>query len=287
MVVLIRADSGYEPNPGHPGTGTIVEIVCGPGGDEPGTLSNISTRMRVEAGDGALIGGLMVRGNNPKRLLVRAIGPSMTGIDDQLSNPTLELMDAAGHTIAFNDNWNDAPNVQEIVDSTIPPQNELESAILMNLAPGDYTAIVRGADNASGMALVEAYDLSRSDGAKLANISTRGSVETGDNAMIGGFTVLGARPVNILVRAVGPSLPMSGTLANPTLEMRDSTGTVIGTNDDWRTDQEAAITATGMAPGNDLESAIVQQFGPGQFTAIVRGFDDGTGVACVEIYAIP
>ena len=160
------------------------------GGTIPVTLGNISTRLRVETGDNALIGGFIVTGGGPKRVLLRGIGPSLPTAG-HLDNPTLELFNAAGQIIASNDNWRDAPDPQAIIDAGLPPSNDLESAILMDLVPGSYTAILRGAGNTAGIGLVEAYDLDRTAGSKLANISTRGLVGTGDNVLIGGFIVLG------------------------------------------------------------------------------------------------
>src|SRR5205085_6664292 len=145
---------------------------------------------------------------------------------------------------------------------------------------------VRGADNGTGVGLVEVYDLDRTVDSKLANISTRGFVQTGENVLIGGLIVLGQNPLRVIVRAIGPSLPVPGTLANPTLEMHDGSGTLIASNDDWRSDQEAEIIATGIPPTNNLESAIVQNVAPGSYTAIVRGVNGTTGIALVEVYAL-
>ena len=155
-------------------------------GTPPTFLANISTRLRVETGDNALIGGFIIAGTGQKRVLLRAIGPSLP-IDGHLDDPVLELHAANGQTIALNDNWNDASNRQEIIDSTIPPTNDLESAILTNLNPGAYTAIMRGVNDTTGIGVVEAYDLDSAAGSKLANISTRGLVQTGDNVLIAGY----------------------------------------------------------------------------------------------------
>jgi len=204
---------------------------------------------------------------------------------DRLADPILELRDGTGQVLATNDNWIDAPNIQEIIDTTIPPTNDLESAILMTLDPGQYTELVRGVNDGTGTALVEAYDLDRGANSKLVNISTRGIVRSGDDVLIGGVIVLGQHPINVLLRATGPSLGMPGTLSDPVLELRDSAGALIGSNDNWRTDHEAEILATGMAPSNDLESALLQQLAPGQYTAIMSGANAGTGIGLVEAYA--
>ncbi len=221
------------------------------------TLGNISTRMRVETGDNVLIGGFIVTGTQPKKVIVRAIGPSLR-VPGKLENPTLELYGPAG-LITSNDNWQDAPNRQEIIDSTVPPTNDLESAIVTTLPANGtgYTAIVRGASSGTGVGLVEVYDLDRTVDSKLANISSRGFVQTDDNVMIGGFIVVGTGTQRVIVRAIGPSLPVPGALADPTLELYDSNGMVIASNDNWRSDQEAEIIASTVPPTNDLESAIV------------------------------
>src|SRR5207253_5443687 len=170
----------------------------------------------------------------------------------------------------------------------IPPGNNLESAIVATLPANNsaYTAIVRGVNNGTGVGLVEAYDLDRTVNSKLANISTRGFVQTGDNVLIGGLIVLGQNPLRIIVRAIGPSLSITGKLADPTLELRDANGALIRANDNWRSDQQAEIIATGIPPANDLESAIVQNVAAGSYTAIVRGVNGTTGIALVEVYAL-
>jgi hypothetical protein len=257
------------------------------GGTLPVTLGNISTRLRVETGENALIGGFIVIGGGPKRVLLRGIGPSLPSAG-HLDDPTLELFSPSGIAIASNDNWMDAPNSQDIIDTGVPPANDLESAILLDLAPGSYTAILRGAGNTAGVGLVEAYDLDLTAGSKLANISTRGLVGTGDNVLIGGFILLGPDPQRLIVRAIGPSLPVGGTLPDPAVELRDGNGALLQSNDNWRTTQEAEIIATGIPPSNDMESAIVATL-PGNgaaFTAIVRGVNNATGVALVEVYAL-
>jgi len=282
-LVIVQTDPGYAPNPGHAGTGTVVAIVCQTTPSNP--LTNISTRLRVETGNNVLISGFVITGSDPTRILVRASGPSLP-IADRLADPILELRDSAGRTIAANDNWLDAPNVQAIVDTSIPPANTLEPAILMNLNPGGYTAIVRGASNGTGVAIVEVYDLDQVSSSKLTNISSRGFVQTGDNVLIGGLMVPGHDPVRVIVRAVGPSLGVAGALIDPILELRDSDGRLIASNDNWRSDQEAEILATGIAPTSDLESAITRQLLPGKYTAIVRGVNGSTGIALVEVYGL-
>jgi hypothetical protein len=251
----------------------------------PTLFANISTRLSVEPGDNVLIGGFIVTGTGTKTILVRAIGPSLP-VDDHLANPTLELHDSKGGIIASNDNWKDSPHEQAIVDTTIAPTNDMESAILRTVEPDAYTAIVRGVNNTSGVALVEVYDLSPSLDSKLANISTRGNVQTGDNVLIGGTIITGNSAQSVLVRALGPSLGIDGDLANPMLELHDGNGNLLSSNDDWRSTQEAEIEATGIPPSNDLESAIISSLAPGAYTAIVRGVGDTTGIGLVEFYAL-
>jgi hypothetical protein len=252
------------------------------------SLGNISTRLRVGTGNNALIGGFIVAGTQPKKVILRAIGPSMP-VNGALIDPALELYDSGGGLIRFNDNWR-SDQEQDIIATGIPPSNNAESAIMATLpANGSaYSAIVRGANNATGIGLVEVYDLDQTVDSMLANISTRGLVQTGDDAMIAGTIVLGQAAQRVIVRAVGPSLPVPSALADPTLELRDSNGTLIRANDNWRSDQEAEITATGIAPSNDAESAVVATLpaNGAAYTAIVRGANSSTGVALVEVYAL-
>jgi subtilisin family serine protease len=251
------------------------------------SLGNISTRLRVETGDNVLIGGFIVTGTQNKKVIIRAIGPSLP-VAGALQDTVLELHDSSGALIDFNDNWVDAPNKQEIIDSTIPPANDFESAIVTTLPANNvaYTAIVRGVNETIGVGLIEIYDLDQTVDSKLANISTRGLVQTGDNVMIGGFIVLGQNAQRVIVRAIGPSLPVAAVLADPKLEIYDVNGTLLAQNDNWRSDQEAEIIATTVPPSNDLESAIVGPASPGNYTAVVGGVNDTTGVALVEVYAL-
>jgi hypothetical protein len=249
------------------------------------TLANISTRASVQTGDNVLIAGFIINGTQNKRVLLRAIGPSLP-LSDRLMNPVLELHDNTGALIASNDDWGNASNRQEIINTGAPPTNALESAILGPLAPGSYTAIVRGVSNTTGVAVVEGYDLDRTTNSKFANISTRGLVQTGHDVMIGGFILLGDSSQKVIVRAIGPSLPLAGRLADPTLELYDGQGTVIASNDNWRTTQQAEIIATSIPPANDFESAIVRTLAPAPYTTIVRGVDGTIGLALVEIYAL-
>jgi YVTN family beta-propeller protein len=255
-------------------------------------LANISTRMRVLTDENVLIGGFIVTGTDPKPVLLRGIGPSLTGVTGALADPTIELHQG-GTTIAMNDNWKlrpDGGSQQAEIEATgIPPANDLESALVATLNPGAYTAILRGKDNATGVGLVEAYDLGRTANSKLANISTRGFVDTGDNVMIGGLIVVPPNGTNgkIAVRAIGPSLSNSGiqgALQDPTLDLVNSYGVIVRSNNNWRDSQQAEIIAAGLQPSDDRESALIQVVTPGNYTAIVRGSGGTTGVALVEVY---
>ena len=253
------------------------------------TLANISTRLRVETGDNVLIGGFIVTGTQPKKIIVRGIGTSLPFLD-RLENPTLELHGPNGF-IEANDNWVDSPNKQEIRDSTIPPSSDLEAAIVATLPANNagYTAIVRGVNNSTGIGVVEAYDLDNSVDSKLANIATRGFVQTGDNVLIAGTIVVGQAAQKVLVRAIGPSLTVPGKLEDPILELRDANGGLVRGNDNWRTGgQEQEIINTTIPPPNDLESAVVADLpaGGASYTAIVRGVGNTTGIAVVEVYAL-
>ena len=254
-------------------------------------LVNISTRMRVGTNDDVLIGGFIITGTQSQKIILRALGPSLvaSGIAGALSNPTMELRSSSGALIASNDDWQDSSQAAQITSTGIPPTNSRESAIIATLAPGSYTAIVRGVNNTTGIALIEGYELS-SGAAKLANISTRGRVGTGDSVLIGGFIVQGSGPKKLLIRALGPSLgvgsgAISDVLANPSLELRNSAGNLVSSNDNWSSSASAAqISATGIPPTRTEESAILATLAPGNYTAIVRGVNNTTGVALVELY---
>ena len=249
------------------------------------TLGNISTRAVVGTNDNVLIGGFIITGTQPKRVIIRATGPSLP-LPGKLLDPSLTLHDSSGAVIAVNDDWGQSANTQEIINTGIPPSNPSESAIVMSLAPGSYTAALSGANQTTGTAVVEVYDLDAAANSKLANISTRAAVQTGDNVLIGGLIVVGQSAADVIVRAIGPSLPVPGALADPTLELRDVNGGVLAFNDNWRSTQQAAIIATGVPPTRDAESAILTSFSPGSYTAIVRGANGTTGVAIVEVYQL-
>jgi hypothetical protein len=249
--------------------------------------------MRVQTGANVGIGGFIVTGTGPKHVLIRAIGPSLTGsgVPNALADPVLELHGPGVFVTVTNDNWRDDP-VQEalIIASGIAPTSDLESAIDATLNPGAYTAVVSGKNNTSGVGLVEVYDLNQAAPARLANISTRALVGTGDDIVIAGF-ILGNHSGDdrLIVRGIGPSLTAAGVpdaLANPILELRDSNGVLLVANNDWQDNpaQAAEITAAGLAPTNNLESAIATTLPPGVYTALLAGENDGTSVGQVEVY---
>jgi Tol biopolymer transport system component len=251
---------------------------------------NLSTRVKVQTGDNIGIAGFIVTGTAPKHLLLRAIGPSLTTIAGALADPLLELHRSGAATIT-NDNWRGDPLQEAAILATgLAPTNNLESAIDATLNPGAYTAVVRGKNNTSGVALVEVYDLSQAVLAKLANISTRAFVSTGTDIVIAGF-ILGGQTGDdrIVVRGIGPSLTALGVanaLANPTLELRDNNGALLVSNNDWQDDpaQAAEISAAGLAPANQLEACIAARLPPGLYTALLAGVNHGTGVGLVEVY---
>lgn len=249
----------------------------------PKTLVNISTRVPVGLGDDVAIAGFILRGNDAQKVILRAIAPSLH-LPGGLSDPVLELHDASGAMIGSNDNWNS--HRADVLSTGVAPTDEHESAIVATLEPGSYTAVLRGVQNSMGVALVEVYGLA-SNASKIANISTRGQVDTGDNVMIGGFIIAGDQSTNVTVRAIGPSLAKSGvggSLADPTLELHDGNGGLVTQNDDWRRSQEQPLIDSGLAPTDDRESAMILQLQPGSYTAIVRGKDSTTGVGLVEVY---
>ncbi|HEY6153460.1 MAG TPA: kelch repeat-containing protein [Candidatus Udaeobacter sp.] len=269
-------------------------------------ISNVSTRAFTQTGDNVIIGGFTVQGAEPKKVIIRAIGPELHRYDvpDRLGDPTLELHDGSGALIGSNDSWLHtiiggiitSDQVDDITNSGHAPRHPRESAIIAELPAGNYTAIVRGANNTTGVALIEVYDVSLERRSALRNVSTRAFAETDDHVMIGGFIVQGTRPKKIIVRAIGPELSQYGvanTLGDPTLELHDGTGALIASNDNWQHtifggiitgDQVQAIRHSGHAPGDPRESAIIADLPPGNYTGIVRGNNNMVGVALVEAY---
>ena len=249
------------------------------------TFANISTRLNVGTGDNVLIGGFIITGSGEKKVLIRAIGPSLP-LSGTLANPMLHLFRSASDNIVTNDNWQSSFNSRQVLTSGLAPKNSNEAAILRALPPGSYTAIVTGVNDTTGVALVEVYDLDSTTDSKLANISTRGLVQTEDDVMIGGIIVAGETSANVLVRALGPSLPLSGTLSDPTLELHNFSGDLIASNDNWKEMQQTEIEGTGIPPPNNAESAILISLTPGAYTAVVQGKNTSTGIALVEAYEL-
>ena len=277
--VVIIDDDGATPTPTPTPTPKQAQLL------------NISTRAQVRTGDGRVIAGFIITGNENKRVLLLGKGPSLEAngnpVPGRISNPTLELRDDRGVPRQANDDWKDSPQRQQIEESGLAPKDERESAILVTLAPGLYTGIIGTPNDETGLGLVEVYDLGADADALLANISTRGQVGTGDNVMIGGF-IAGNNTgrTRVLVRGIGPSLEgkVPGPLADPVLELRDGNGAMIATNDNWKDSPDRdAINDTGIPPSHDLESAILHSTPDAVSTAILRG-KTGEGIALVEIY---
>jgi hypothetical protein len=254
---------------------------------------NLSTRLLVQTGNNMGIGGFIITGNTPKPVIVRAIGPTLTrsGIAGVLADPILELHGPAEFLTVRNDNWKDSQE-REIEATGLPPTDDAESAIVATLEPGAYTAIVAGTGNSSGVALIEVYDLNQQADSKLANLSTRALVGTGEDIIIAGFLLNDHESMDrIIIRGIGPSLAPGifaavSVLADPVLELRDGNGSLLGSNDDWQdiATQSAEIRAAGLAPTNSFESAIAVTLPPGLYTALLSGTANGTGIGVVEIY---
>jgi hypothetical protein len=253
---------------------------------------NLSTRGLVGTGDNVLIGGFIVIGTEPKSMVLRALGPSLSGfgLSDVLRDPVLSVYDSSGHLVGMNDNWQSDVNHAVVEANGLAPANPLEAAQVRTLAPGAYTVIVTGKDATAGIGLVEVYDISMLANSKFVNMSTRGSVGTGDNVLIGGFIVGDVDSATVVVRAIGPSLAahgVSGVLSDPTLTIYDSTGTVIASNDNWEVDPNAILLGkNGLTPPSAFESALVLHLPAGAYTAVVRGANDSTGVALAEVYTL-
>jgi hypothetical protein len=269
-------------------------------------LGNISTRSLVQTDEHVMIGGFIVQGTGTKRLIIRAIGPELTefGITDPLANPRLELYNGTGALIGTNDDWQTTiiggvitrNQVSDIQNSGLAPTAASESAIIADLQPGNYTAIVRGINDTMGVALVEVYDFNPGAGSTLGNISTRSFVQTGEHVMIGGFIVQGSGAKRVIIRAIGPELTQFGitdALANPKLELYNRAGVLIASNDNWQStiiggiitrNQVDDIQDSGHVPTEATESAIIADLPPGNYTAIVRGVNNTLGVALAEVY---
>lgn len=267
-----------------------VDLVA-PNAPTPTFLANVSSRLAIGTGDNALFGGFFISAGPAKRVIVRALGPSIGLPGQQLENPTLEIFD--GQTlIGFNDDWKNQPAAdRQAVQDALPPTNDLEAALVRTLSPNTagFTAIVRGANNTTGIGAVEIYDLDKPPVSRLINVSARGVVQTGDDILIGGTILLGQTSQKVGIRAIGPSLTVPGKLLNPRLELRDAQGALVQENDNWRAGgQEREIITRGLAPSNEFESVIMSTLSANgaSYTALVRGVGNTTGIAVVELYAL-
>ncbi len=260
-------------------------------------LANISTRGYIGTGDNVLIGGFIVQGTEPATVILRAIGFSLAadGIANALIDPTITIYDSNQHQVAMNDDWAfTGADAEKIASYHLDPPNSRESALFLTLQPGAYTAVVQGyvdaqTPQATGIGLFELYDL-HTTGGRAGNISTRGQVLGGDNILIGGFIIGGTDPKTVIARAIGPSLVAAGVanpLADPTLDLRDSNGELVQSNDDWQQGPDAqAVSDDNLAPANPKESALLATLNPGAYTALVSGVGGVTGIALVEVYDI-
>ena len=262
-----------------------TEISYTPGAQTSG-LANVSTRARVAGGENVLIGGFIITGDIPRTVVLRGLGPSLarSGVIGAAMDPMLTLFNSAGEVLASNDDWD--PQDPATIATGLAPTEASESFVMATLPPGAYTAVL-GANDSPGIALFELYRLGNSNA--VVNLSTRGRVGLGDDVMIAGFILSGNNVTRVIVRAIGPSLSnvgISNPLADPELELYDGGGSLIFRNDNWRSDQEAQIVQSGMAPSADQESAIIATLPAGNYSAVARGVDGSEGVALVEIYAL-
>jgi hypothetical protein len=252
-------------------------------------LRNIATRASVQTGDRVPIAGFIITGSGNKEVLFRGIGPSLSaaGVPNALQDPVLELYNSSGALINSNDNWRDTQQ-NAIAETGIPPSDNRVAALLINLGAGSYTVMLRGKNGTTGNGVIELYDLTGAAGAKLANISTRALVGAGDSVLIGGFIIEGDSS-RVVARGLGPSLGAAGVpgaLGDPKLAVYNSNGVPVGFVDDWKQYQQSELTALGVQPSNDLEAAMILTLEAGNYTALVEGVDNATGVGLVEIYNV-
>ena len=261
----------------------------------PGQLINISSRAKVATGDQVSINGFIIRGSAPKKILARAVGPSLAcnhqPIPGRLMDPILELHGSTGSLIFSNDDWTASPQKAQIQASGLAPNDSREPAIIATLPQGSYTTVIRGKNNTTGISLGEVYLLPPNNASELINLSARALTLTGDDVLIAGLVIGGQTSKQVLVRAIGPELHshnITGELRDPTLSLYDVNGTALRTNDNWHNaPNHAQIQTTGLAPNDNRESAILMSLAPGNYTAIVRGVNGTTGVALIEVYALP
>jgi phospholipase/lecithinase/hemolysin len=251
--------------------------------------TNISTRGMVGTGEDVLIGGFIISGSQSKKVIVRALGPTLgtLGVSGTLTDPTITIVNSGNVVVASNDDWRNTQEAQ-IAASGFAPPNDLESAIIATLPPGSYSAVVSGKNGGTGIGLVDVYELDATTSV-FQDLSTRGFVGTGDNVLIGGLIIgNGEQPV-IVVRAIGPTLGSFGItqpLQDPILEVRDANGGLISFDNDWQDNTPTAVKAALLQPQDSRESAVVLSLPAGNYTAIVRGKNGTTGVALVEAYRL-
>jgi hypothetical protein len=253
------------------------------------SMLNNSTRLYTGSGNDVLIGGFIIGGQTKKRVVVRGLGPSLkingTPIAGTLSDPVIELHRSDGALAAANNDWKDTQAI-EIQQTGLQPTDDREAAIVALLDPGAYSVVLSGRNNATGIALVEAYDIDQASPARLLNLAARGRVQTQNNVMIGGVILSGTDYARVIFRGLGPSIPVPDRLLDPVLELHDSNGATIGSNDDWRQTQRAEIEASGLAPANDAEAAIIGNLPSGLYTVILRGKNGTSGIGLVEAYKL-
>lgn len=285
------------------GSATSAPATLTLGASNRARLINLSSRAEVGTGANILIAGFIITGSTPKKMLVRALGPTLTrfGVDGVLVNPSLKVVSGSGETLASNDDWGVATNLAELTDATARsgatplPADSKDSAVVVTLAPGNYTALVSGVGNTTGVALVEVWDVESSSPTQLTNLSSRAFVGTDAKVLIGGLIVSGTTPRKFLVRAVGPGLQqfnVPGVLADPTLDVVDSSQVVIASNDNWSASpnvSEIRAASQGLFPlaDNSKDAVALLTLSPGGYTVVVRGAGNSTGVALVELYQLP
>ncbi|HEY0370288.1 MAG TPA: hypothetical protein VGC85_11875, partial [Chthoniobacterales bacterium] len=269
------------------GVSSVSGLVFAPG---VGTLSNVSGRVAVSTGDKVAIAGFIIRGSGTKTVVLRGIGPSLQNakVAGVLADPVIELFDSQSHSIAKNNDWaDDSAAAAKIASLGLAPDNAKESALLMDLAPGAYTVILRGAGNGTGVGLAEVYDTQLGTTSSFGNISSRGDVESGDNVLIGGFIVSGSGSQRVAARAIGPDLAkfsVAGPLQDPVLQVYDVNGSRLAMNDNFGSGgQTTELAQNNLTPNDPRDSALIRDYSPGNYTAIVTG-NGGTGVALVEFY---
>ena len=291
-----------SPDADRDGEDNQSEFASGTGANNPASVIrtgkelDLSTRLHVETGQHVGIAGFIINGSASKKVIVRALGPTLAqfGVSGVLQDPVLDLYDSSKSLVASNDNWKSSQQT-EIQASGYAPGDNREAAIIQTLAPGNYSAVVHGVSSTVGAALLEVHDLDQAGASLITNISTRGPVGTDANVMIGGFIVGGGLGANgdgsskVLVRALGPELTSFGiadALQDPEMDLFDGNGNLIASNDNWKALQQTAIQATGLAPGDEREPAILTTLIQGNWTAIVRGKNNTTGVGLIEVYRI-